>query len=178
MRAARLAAPVVSPNSALARRNGRSGFRRLIDMASVNKVSRKTLARKMRARPAEAPTKAARAPQDARKAGRRAKPKATPAATSRRRTAAPKASAPTPRGEIAAQAASGRLPQPPDGSAWGSPRNREQLAECVALVQAGNIRKLESFNLSRGGMRAAIMRYRDLALIALKAQRAAAKPAK
>lgn len=73
-----------------------------------------------------------------------------------------------------AAAQAGHLPAPPDFSADTHKRFRPRLAEAVALAEAGDVAGLEAFSVNPiSTSPKAIMRYRELALVALKAQAAA-----
>lgn len=77
--------------------------------------------------------------------------------------------------EIMAAAERGELPEAPDFSAETHARFRKKLADLVALVEAGDIAGLEAFHINPvSSSPKAMDRYRNLAVIALKA-RAAAK---
>lgn len=65
----------------------------------------------------------------------------------------------------------GELPEPPDFSADTHKRFRPKLEEAVKLATAGDLEGLEGFHINPiSTSPKAIMRYRDLALVALKAQ--------
>ena len=70
-----------------------------------------------------------------------------------------------------ASAQAGKLPAPPDFAAETHARFRPKLAEVVALAEAGNVAGLAAWTPSWfiGSSTKAIMRYRDLALVALEA---------
>jgi hypothetical protein len=75
------------------------------------------------------------------------------------------------RAAILAAAESGKLPAAPDFSAETHKRFRAKLAEVVALVKAGDIAKLQRYKINPVSTSPrAIARYRDLAVIALKAK--------
>jgi hypothetical protein len=69
-------------------------------------------------------------------------------------------------------AQTGVLPAPPDFTAETHKRFRPKLAEVVALVEAGNVKALAAWEHKgfMGSSLKAVMRYRDLALIALEAR--------
>jgi hypothetical protein len=91
---------------------------------------------------------------------------ATPAATTK-----PKALGK--RAQIEADAHAGVLPAPPDFSAETHARFRKRLAEIVGFVGAGDIKALKADTTEpKSSSRIALCRYRDLAIIALEAQRA------
>lgn len=79
------------------------------------------------------------------------------------------------RAAILAAAERGELPAAPDFSAETHKRFRNKLADVVALVEAGEIKKLEAFAINPiSSSPKAIDKYRNLAVIALKARKAAA----
>jgi hypothetical protein len=81
-----------------------------------------------------------------------------------------------PRGQRAAMLAAaeaGKLPPAPDFGAPTHARFRKKLAEVVALVKTGDIRKLKAFEINPvSSSPKAIDRYRNLAVIALAAKAA------
>jgi hypothetical protein len=102
-----------------------------------------------------------------------AKPKAEKAP---RAAKAPAEKAPGKRAAIEAAAAAGTLPAAPDFSAETHKRFRGKLAEVVALVEAKDIKGLKAYAINPiSSSPKAIDRYRNLAVIALEAQAAAAK---
>jgi hypothetical protein len=75
------------------------------------------------------------------------------------------------RAAMLAAAEAGKLPAAPDFSARTHERFRNKLAEVVALVKAGDVRKLKAFEINPvSSSPKAIARYRDLAVIALSAK--------
>ena len=77
------------------------------------------------------------------------------------------------RAQIEADAAAGKLPTPPDFSAETHARFRKRLGEIVAFVRAGDVKALKADTTEpKSSSRVALCRYRDLAVIALEAQRA------
>jgi hypothetical protein len=77
------------------------------------------------------------------------------------------------RAQIEADAAAGKLPTPPDFSAETHARFRKRLSEIEAFVKAGDIKALKADTTEpKSSSRVALCRYRDLAIIALEAQRA------
>jgi tetrahydromethanopterin S-methyltransferase subunit A len=98
---------------------------------------------------------------------------------------APKAPKPAPqpkpisqRAQIALDAANGIVPVAPDFSAATHARFRKKHAELVALVEKGDIKALKALVINPvSSSPKAMLRYRDLAVIALEAQRKAAKAA-
>jgi hypothetical protein len=100
------------------------------------------------------------------------------AAETRARKAADKAPKPvSAKAQRAADAAAGKLPTAPDFSAITHKPYRKRLEALVALVEAGDIHGLENVPMlpPRSSSPKALLRYRDAALIALKAR--AAQPA-
>lgn len=94
---------------------------------------------------------------------------------------APKAAAPEKHGkraEIQASAEAGNLPAKPDFSAPTHARFRKRLDEIAALVEKGDIKALKAFPINPiSSSPKAMDKYRNLAVIALEAQRKAAKSA-
>jgi hypothetical protein len=90
---------------------------------------------------------------------------------------APKVKAPAPAGKrIAAlmEAEAGTLPKAPDFSADTHKRFRGKLAEVEALIAAKDVAALEAFPINPiSSSPKALDKFRNLAVIALKAQRAA-----
>lgn len=81
------------------------------------------------------------------------------------------------RAKVLAAAQAGTIPAAPDFTAETHKRFRPKLAEVVKLVEAGDIAGLEAFQINPvSSSPKAIAKFRDLAVIALKA-RAAAKQA-
>ena len=80
------------------------------------------------------------------------------------------------RAERLAAALAGSLPAPPDFTAETHRRFRAKLAEVVALAEAGDVEGLRAWTPSGfiGSSVKAIIRYRDLALVALEARTARA----
>jgi hypothetical protein len=77
------------------------------------------------------------------------------------------------RAQAEADAAAGKLPAPPDFSAETHARFRKRLSEIEAAVKAGDIKALRADTTEpKSSSRVALCRYRDLAIIALEAQRA------
>lgn len=93
-------------------------------------------------------------------------------------TKAPKEPKAKERGKRAAvleAAQRGELPAAPDFSAETHKRFRPKLAQVVAMAEAGDIAGLEAFQINPiSSSPKAIAKYRDLAVIALKARKAAA----
>jgi hypothetical protein len=77
----------------------------------------------------------------------------------------------TPRAIAQAAAEQGTLPQPPDFTANTHKPYRKRLAALVALVEAGDLEGLRAVEMlpPRSSSPKALHRYRDLAIIALKA---------
>ncbi len=76
------------------------------------------------------------------------------------------------RAAVLAAAEKGILPPPPDFSAPTHARFRKKLADVFSLIEAGNIEELEAFKINPSSSSPkAILRYRNLALVALAAQR-------
>jgi len=105
-------------------------------------------------------------------------PRARPAAIAPARAETP-AHAPRKLGgrhaELRASAERGVVPSPPDFTAPTHTRFRAKLAAVVALVEAGDVEALRAYAY-KGFLSSspkAIMRYRDLALVALEARAAA-----
>lgn len=94
---------------------------------------------------------------------------------------APKAAAPEKHGkraEIQASAEAGILPAKPDFSAATHARFRKRLDEIAALVEKGDVKALKAFPINPiSSSPKAMDKYRNLAVIALEAQRKAAKSA-
>lgn len=83
----------------------------------------------------------------------------------------PKAKEPGKRAAILAAAERGELPAAPDFSAETHKRFRPKLAQVVALAEAGDVAGLEAFEINPvSSSPKAIAKYRDLAVIALKAR--------
>ena len=78
------------------------------------------------------------------------------------------------RASMLASAQAGKLPAPPDFAAETHRRFRPRLSDVVELVKAGDVEALKAYQYPGfvGSSVKAIMRYRDLALIALEAKRA------
>jgi hypothetical protein len=106
------------------------------------------------------------------------KPKPAAAKATAPKAAKPaKAKALGQRAQAEAAAAAGKLPSPPDFSAETHARFRKRLAEIVGHAEAGDIKALRADTTEpKSSSRAAICRYRDLAIVALEA-RAAGKAA-
>lgn len=102
-------------------------------------------------------------------------PKAKPA-----KDAKPAKSAARPSGKraaVLAAAQAGKLPPPPDFSAPTHARYRDTAKELVALAKAGDIKGLKRLTFKTySSSSKAMAKYRDLAVIALEARRAAAEP--
>lgn len=80
------------------------------------------------------------------------------------------------RAQIAADAEAGILPAAPDFSAPTHARFRKKLAEIVALVEKADIKALKAYPINPvSSSPKAMDKYRNLAVIALEAQRKAAK---
>ncbi|AEG54034.1 hypothetical protein [Sinorhizobium meliloti] len=80
------------------------------------------------------------------------------------------------RAQIAADAEAGILPAAPDFSAPTHARFRKKLAEIVALVDKADIKALKAYPINPvSSSPKAMDKYRNLAVIALEAQRKAAK---
>jgi hypothetical protein len=135
--------------------------------AQMAKIA-ETMAPKV-ARPAKA---AAKAPAAAKAAS---VPKAPKAAKPARE---PKAAKPlSPRAQIEADAAKGKLPKAPDFTAETHKRFRPLLAEVEALVKAKDIAGLKAVKIDpASSSRRAVDRYRNLAVIALEAKATKAAP--
>jgi hypothetical protein len=118
---------------------------------------------------AKAPSKAAKAPSKAAKA--RA---AYPLSLSDKAAKAPRPLGK--RAAIQAAALAGKLPPPLDFSAPTHARFRAAAEELAALAKAGDIKALEAVVIKPySSSPKAMAKYRDLAVVALKARRAAAK---
>jgi hypothetical protein len=77
------------------------------------------------------------------------------------------------RAAIEAAAREGRLPEPPDFSAETHKRFRNKLAIVVELAKAGDLSGLRAFEINPvSSSPKAIKRYRDLCIVAIKAQAA------
>ena len=75
------------------------------------------------------------------------------------------------RGDVMAAAERGEIPAAPDFSAATHTRFRGKLAEVVGLVEAGNIAGLKPYKINPvSSSPKAIDKYRNLAIIALKAK--------
>jgi hypothetical protein len=75
------------------------------------------------------------------------------------------------RAAMLAAAEAGKLPAVPDFSAPTHERFRKKLAEVVALVKEGDVRKLKAFEINPlSSSPKAIDRYRNLAVIAITAK--------
>lgn len=108
--------------------------------------------------------------------------KPTPAKGARKAAKAPRAAKavkPAPaskaasgkRADVLAAAERGEIPAVPDFTADTHKRFRPALADVVAMVEAGNIAGLKANKIEPlSSSRAAICRYRDLAIVALKAK--------
>lgn len=81
-----------------------------------------------------------------------------------------------PRAERLAAAQAGVLPDPPDFTAPSHARFRPKLAAVVALVEAGDVEGLRAWtpNWFVGSSTKALLRFRDLTLVALEARTAKA----
>ena len=102
-----------------------------------------------------------------------AKPAATKSSPATKAVVPAKPKAVGKRAQIEADAAAGKLPTPPDFSAETHARFRKRLGEIVAFVKAGDIKALKADTTEpKSSSRVALCRYRDLAIIALEAQRA------
>ncbi len=103
-----------------------------------------------------------------------AKPKATKAKAKAIKSEPAKAKAPRPlgqRAQIEADAMAGKLPKPPDFTANTHARFRPKLDEVIALVKAGDVKALKAFKVNPvSSSPKAIVRYRDLAIMALEAK--------
>lgn len=81
------------------------------------------------------------------------------------------------RAQAEADARAGKLPAAPDFSAATHKPYRKRLAETVALVDAGDIAALEAMEIKTySSSPKAIARYRDLAVLALKARAGREEP--
>lgn len=79
------------------------------------------------------------------------------------------------RAAIEEAARQGQLPSPPDFSAATHARFRAKLAKLVEMVEAGDVEGLKAFAINPVSTSPrAMARYRDLAVVALKARRSAA----
>lgn len=77
------------------------------------------------------------------------------------------------RAQIAADAAAGKLPSPPDFSAATHARFRDKLKELVAAAKAGDLEELKKLKGKINPVSTspkAMLRYAELAIMALKAQ--------
>ncbi|MDW9619203.1 hypothetical protein [Sinorhizobium meliloti] len=82
------------------------------------------------------------------------------------------------RAQIAADAEAGIIPAKPDFSAPTHARFRKKLDEIAALVEKGDIKALKAYPINPvSSSPKAMDKYRNLAVIALEAQRKAAKAA-
>jgi hypothetical protein len=108
------------------------------------------------------------------KAPRAAKPIKAPKPATK-----PKADKPlSARAQILANAEAGKLPPAPDFSAATHARFRKRLSEIVGLVEKGDIRGLKQLTINPvSSSPKAMLRYRDLAVLALESQRRQAKKA-
>lgn len=119
------------------------------------------------------PTKAPKAPK-APKAEKPAKEKPAKAPKAAAAPAAEKALGK--RAQIAADAEAGILPAKPDFSAPTHARFRKKLDEIAALAEKGDIKALKAYPINPvSSSPKAMDKYRNLAVIALEAQRKAAK---
>ncbi|MDX0299581.1 hypothetical protein GOL31_02760 [Sinorhizobium medicae] len=118
-------------------------------------------------------------PAKAPKAPKAAKPAKEKPAKAPKAAAAPAAEkALGKRAQIAADAEAGIIPAKPDFSAPTHARFRKKLDEIVALVEKGDVKALKAFPINPvSSSPKAMDKYRNLAVIALEAQRKAAKAA-
>lgn len=116
-------------------------------------------------------------PAKAPKAPKAAKPAKEKPAKAPKAAAAPAADkALGKRAQIAADAEAGIIPAKPDFSASTHARFRKKLDEIAALVEKGDIKALKAFPINPvSSSPKAMDKYRNLAVIALEAQRKAAK---
>jgi hypothetical protein len=117
--------------------------------------------------PVEPSVEAAKKPTPAKTASKPAKAGPAPKAK-----AAPASKGPSgKRADVLAAAERGVIPSAPDFSAATHTRFRGKLAEVVALVEAGNIAGLKAYKINPvSSSPKAIDKYRNLAIIALKAK--------
>lgn len=102
--------------------------------------------------------------------GARKSAKAGPAPKATKATPASKAASGK-RADVLAAAERGEIPAAPDFTADTHKRFRPALADVVAMVEAGNVAGLKANKIEPlSSSRAAICRYRDLAIVALKAK--------
>lgn len=79
------------------------------------------------------------------------------------------------RASVIEAAQRGELPVPPDFSAETHKRFRAKLAEVVEAAQAGNLDALRAFEINpTSSSPKAIMKFRDLAIVAIEARRTGA----
>lgn len=109
---------------------------------------------------------------DARNAKLAPDPSREPPADGAKHSAAPKRPLGK-RAQIEADARAGKLPAPPDFSAATHTRFRNKLASVVELAKAGDLKGLQAFQINpvRSSPKA-IVRYRDLCIVALEARAA------
>jgi hypothetical protein len=146
------------------------GLRRLRASLKAETIRAAVLADQRKGR-AEARAKiaAAKAPKTA-----AAAPRARRAPKARANAERPASKAAKATGKHAAMLASaqaGKLPAPPDFTAETHKRFRSKLAEVAALAKAGDAKALAAWEHKgfMGSSMRAVMRYRDLALVALEA---------
>lgn len=143
-----------------------------LDEARAAKAE-KAPAKKAKPKAAAKAKTAEKAPAKAAKKAPAKKPAAAPKAAQAPVAGAPKALGK--RAALEAAAAAGTLPPVPDFSADTHARFRGKLEQVVALVKAGDVKGLEGFAINPvSSSPKAIARYRDLAVIALKAKAAKA----
>jgi hypothetical protein len=152
------------------------GLKRLRSHPKAEQIRADTLADQRRAR-AEARARIEATPAEAQKrpaGGRRSIPASKPG---RQRKGPPAARLAPAKGvgkraALLAAAGRGEMPSPPDFSAPTHTRFRPKLAEVVALAEAGDLKALRSYRYEgfHSTSPKAILRYRDLAVIALEAR--------
>ena len=161
--------------AAKAERHTTPGLRCLRASPHAERIRTETLADQKRARrEARAKIEAAKAPKTAAEAPRARR--APQARANAERPASKAAKASGKRAALIASAQAGKLPAPPDFAAETHKRFRPKLAEVVALAKGGDAKALAAWEHKgfMGSSMKAVMRYRDLALIALEARAAKA----
>jgi hypothetical protein len=151
------------------------GLTRLRKAPNAEAIRSETLADQKRARgEARAKIAAANASERAASAPRARRARKAPGDEAKAASASRKA--PGKRAEMLASAQSGVVPPAPDFSANTHARFRAKLAEVVALVEAGDVEALRAYAYPGflSSSPKAILKYRDLALVALEAR--AARP--
>jgi hypothetical protein len=140
------------------------------EQAMITEVETKSITAPAAAKPAKKKT-AAKKTTAKKASAKKANGKKAKAA---RKNGAAKAERPLgQRAAMLAAAEAGKLPAAPDFSAPTHARFRKKLAEVVALVKAGDVRKLRAFEINPvSSSPKAIDRYRNLAVVALSAKAA------